>query len=78
MKEATKLLRHSSGGIRGEGARILGGIGPPAKRAIGALKKLLSDPDFNVRFKAEAAIKQIKPPKEEVGTFGPALAFRPA
>ncbi len=64
VKVVMKMLRESRATVRGEGARILGGIGPPAKRAISALKKLLSDPDFNVRFKAEDAIKRIKPPRK--------------
>jgi len=64
VRALMKLLRHDLPKVRGEAARVLGEIGPPAKRALRSLKRLLADPDSQVRYRAGIALKKIKPPKK--------------
>ena len=48
--------------LRVRGARILGRIGPAAAAALPALRKLLDDPDDEVRRESEKAIRRIGGP----------------
>ncbi len=47
-------------GERKRGARALGRIGPPAKKAIPVLEKLLEDPDPEVSEAAKEALAKIR------------------
>lgn len=60
IKPLIKALTDWDSSVRCAVARALAKIGPEAKRAIPALKKLLSDETFSVRREAAAAIAAIK------------------
>jgi HEAT repeat protein len=61
LKDLTICLQDTSPKARVWAARLLGGVGPPAKAALPELERCLKDDDASVRSAAGDAIEQIAP-----------------
>lgn len=66
-----EALRSPVPGVRDDAARLLGGIGPPARSAIGDLEPLSrQDPDSTVRASARRAPEKLREPPIGSGSSG--------
>ena len=61
-EDLRRYLKVADPALRRDAIKLLRGLGAPAKPAIPEIRRLLDDPDSNVRFEAQRALEALDPP----------------